>query len=110
MPVPVVTPLWVPESWAVPTAGREDTLMRRRRLNAFTLIELLVVIALITILAAILFPVIAQVREKGHQAACLSNLRQISAAMLIYADDNDEQFPPAVTREGDEPVAFPMTW
>jgi prepilin-type N-terminal cleavage/methylation domain-containing protein len=45
--------------------------------SAFTLIELLVVIAVIAILAAILFPVFAQTREKAHQAGCLSNQKQI---------------------------------
>ena len=58
--------------------------------NAFTLIELLVVIAIIAILAAILFPVFAQAREKARQTACLSNLKQINTGLLLYAQDNDE--------------------
>jgi prepilin-type N-terminal cleavage/methylation domain-containing protein len=61
--------------------------------KAFTLIELLVVIAIIAILAAILFPVFAQAREKARQAACLSNLKQIGLAQLMYVQDYDEQFP-----------------
>jgi prepilin-type N-terminal cleavage/methylation domain-containing protein/prepilin-type processing-associated H-X9-DG protein len=81
-----------------------------RRLKAFTLIELLVVVAIIAIIAGILFPVFSKVREKGRQAACISNLRQISAAMLMYAEANDELFPPVVGREGDEPLAYPATW
>ena len=61
--------------------------------QAFTLIELLVVIAIIAILAAILFPVFAQAREKARQSACLSNLRQIGLAFSMYAQDYDERLP-----------------
>ena len=68
--------------------------MRRRRFG-FTLIELLVVIAIIAILAAILFPVFARAREKARQTSCLSNLKQISLAFMMYADDHDETLPPA---------------
>ncbi len=60
--------------------------------KAFTLIELLVVIAIIAILAAILFPVFAQAREKARQASCLSNTKQMGLAMLMYAQDSDETF------------------
>jgi prepilin-type N-terminal cleavage/methylation domain-containing protein/prepilin-type processing-associated H-X9-DG protein len=69
-------------------------MMRRARNPAFTLIELLVVIAIIAILAAILFPVFAQAREKARQAACLSNMKQISTAMLMYGQDYDDRFFP----------------
>jgi prepilin-type N-terminal cleavage/methylation domain-containing protein/prepilin-type processing-associated H-X9-DG protein len=62
--------------------------------SAFTLIELLVVIAIIAILAAILFPVFAQAREKARQATCVSNLKQIGLAWLMYAQDYDETIPP----------------
>ena len=61
--------------------------------SAFTLIELLVVIAIIAILAAILFPVFAKAREKGRQAACLSNCKQLGLATMMYAQDYDETLP-----------------
>src|SRR5579875_248996 len=65
--------------------------MRKR--YGFTLIELLVVIAIIAILAAILFPVFAQAREKARQTTCLNNEKQIGLAFMMYAQDNDEAFP-----------------
>ncbi len=61
--------------------------------RAFTLIELLCVVAIISILAAILFPVFAQAREKARQATCLSNDRQLGLALLQYVSDYDDQFP-----------------
>jgi prepilin-type N-terminal cleavage/methylation domain-containing protein/prepilin-type processing-associated H-X9-DG protein len=61
--------------------------------RGFTLIELLVVIAIIAILAAILFPVFAQARDRARSAACLSNLKQMGTAWMMYAQDYDERFP-----------------
>src|SRR3989441_8187866 len=65
------------------------TSYRGRR--GFTLIELLVVIAIIAILAAILFPVFAQARDKARSAACLSNMQQIGKALMMYVQDYDEK-------------------
>ncbi len=67
--------------------------MRRFRKPAFTLIELLVVIAIIAILAAILFPVFAQAREKARMTTCVSNMRQIGTGLVMYAQDYDETYP-----------------
>jgi len=73
--------------------------MQRRR-GGFTLIELLVVIAIIAILAAILFPVFAQAREKARSVSCLSDTKQLGLAVLMYVQDYDEVFP----------VACPNDW
>ena len=67
--------------------------MNRPTRHAFTLIELLVVIAIIAILAAILFPVFAQAREKARQTACVSNSKQFILGILQYAQDYDEAMP-----------------
>ena len=78
-----------------------------KRYRGFTLIELLVVIAIIAILAAILFPVFAQAREKARQASCASNLKQDSLAILQYVQDNDERFPIAepITTDASDPCS-----
>jgi len=66
--------------------------MRSRGIG-FTLIELLVVIAIIAILAAILFPVFAQARDKARQAMCQSNMKQLGTAFVMYANDYDGSYP-----------------
>jgi prepilin-type N-terminal cleavage/methylation domain-containing protein/prepilin-type processing-associated H-X9-DG protein len=66
---------------------------RSRGRPGFTLIEILVVIAIIAILAAILFPVFAQAREKARAITCISNSKQLNLATLLYSQDYDETFP-----------------
>ena len=68
--------------------------MRRRA--GFTLIELMIVIAIIAILAAILFPVFNNARKKSLETQCVSNLRQLTTAMKMYATDNDDEIPYAL--------------
>src|SRR5262249_47795010 len=63
--------------------------------KGFTLIELLVVIAIIAILAAILFPVFAQAREKARAATCLSNVKEFGLAHMMYRQDYDEMTVPS---------------
>jgi prepilin-type N-terminal cleavage/methylation domain-containing protein/prepilin-type processing-associated H-X9-DG protein len=62
--------------------------------RGFTLVELLVVIAIIAILAAVLFPVFARARKQARKTICVSNIKQIQTALLMYARDNDNTLPP----------------
>ncbi|MFA6666695.1 MAG: DUF1559 domain-containing protein [Armatimonadota bacterium] len=64
--------------------------------SGFTLIELLVVIAIIAILAAILFPVFAQAREKARQTTCQSNLKQLGMTVTMYSQDWEGYIPACV--------------
>ncbi|HEY3267550.1 MAG TPA: DUF1559 domain-containing protein [Armatimonadota bacterium] len=77
----------------------------------FSLVELLVVVAIVAILAAMLFPAFARARDRGNEAACLSNLRQLGVAAQAYADDHDGFMPPGhAVRTGDGPPAAPADW
>ncbi len=71
----------------------------RRNKKAFTLVELLVVIAIIALLMAILMPALNRVREQGKRVICLSNLKQLTLAWIMYADENDDKIVNGDTRE-----------
>ncbi len=71
--------------------GSEDRRVVMRKLRGFTLIELLVVIAIIALLMAILMPALSKAREQGKRAVCLSNVKQLTVAWLMYADENTDR-------------------
>ncbi len=83
---------------------------RYPRAKGFTLIELLVVIAIIAILAAILFPVFAQAREKARQSSCLSNLKQWGTAGQMYTQDYDGLFTPPYKYQSASPACANLDW
>ena len=95
----------MPSTTCLSTPSRSN-----RRPAAFTLIELLVVIAIIAILAAILFPVFAQAREKARQTACISNQKQIGTAILQYNQDYDDAYPMGFygTSASQTPLSWPI--
>ena len=90
--------------------------MRMLRKQAFTLIELLVVIAIIAMLAAILFPVFSQAREKARAISCMSNMKQMGIGVQMYVQDYDEQVffrsstNPTVTRINTATTGNPLKW
>jgi len=85
-------------------------LSKRAGSGAFTLIELLVVIAIIAILAAILFPVFAQAREKARQASCLSNMKQLGLGITMYAQDYDDALVPGQQDNGASATPRYLYW
>ncbi len=79
--------------------------MKIPRFNkGFTLIELLVVIAIIGILAGILLPVLSRARESARKTQCASNVKQIGMGLIMYANENSEQFPSDSAYDGASPA------
>src|SRR5260370_12400437 len=92
---------------------RRLSVQTRRAPSGFTLIALLVVIAIIAILAAILFPVFAQARDKARAASCLSNMKQIGLALNMYLEDYDQKIVPLAIQQktaADAVVPGDYTW
>jgi prepilin-type N-terminal cleavage/methylation domain-containing protein/prepilin-type processing-associated H-X9-DG protein len=82
-------------------AGRQkDRTMIKRK--AFTLIELLVVVAIIAVLIALLLPSLQRAKEHANRAKCLSNLRQLASAMIMYNNENQGRFPGPGTAQGED--------
>jgi prepilin-type N-terminal cleavage/methylation domain-containing protein/prepilin-type processing-associated H-X9-DG protein len=86
-------------SYPIGTAPSASTPFGTR--PGFTLIELLVVIAIIGILAAMLLPALNKARQTAKRAGCLNNVKQITMACIMYANDNDEQLPFGLTPDAD---------
>jgi prepilin-type N-terminal cleavage/methylation domain-containing protein len=74
-----------------------------RRRNAFTLVEMLVVMGIVSLLAAIVFPVTSIVMSYAHKTGCVSNLRQLGMAVNVYTDHNDGYYPCASVMPSTEP-------
>jgi prepilin-type N-terminal cleavage/methylation domain-containing protein len=82
----------------------------RRRARAFTLVELLVVIGVVAVLIAILLPVLGKARAQANRVACLSNIRQLGGAILMYCNDNEGYFPTCAYWESLSYVPYPEDW
>src|SRR5436309_11525355 len=76
-------------------ANSSGGFMRKRRPQAFTLVELLVVIGIIALLVSILLPSLNRAREAAKATKCLSNLRQLGLAFVMYTNENQGRFPTA---------------
>ena len=78
------------------TSAVKIKIFKSKKLNSFTIVELLVVIVIISILCAMIFPVLGKAKEKARKSACLSNLRQLGIAVITYAGNNADYLPMAV--------------
>lgn len=99
--------------WLNPAIPIQPQIARRLRFSrAFTLIELLTVVSIIAILAALIFPLIGQLRRSAQGAVCLGNLRQISVAVANYTSENRGYIPPVMTdmRDEDGKVVYTRWW
>jgi prepilin-type N-terminal cleavage/methylation domain-containing protein/prepilin-type processing-associated H-X9-DG protein len=94
------------------SGGRNMALISTRlRFGGFTLIELLVVVGIVAVLIAILLPVLGRARAQANRAVCLSNIRQLGAAILMYCNDNKGYFPTAAwTDDGLSHMHYPEDW
>ena len=89
---------------------RGRTCPAERGSGGFTLIELLVVVAIIAILAGLLLPALTRAKLKAHGVACMSNLRQLQLAWVLYADDNQQRVVSSGYRNPVEPTAWVNGW